>query len=140
MLYLASDHAGFDLKEKIVKHLKKNNIEFEDLGTNSRQSVDYPNYAKKLAEKIKDENDKGILICGSGIGMSIAVNRFKHIRGALCYDLLAVNLSRKHNDSNVLILPGRRFKTKIQYKKLIKEFLSVEFEGGRHLKRIEQLK
>ena len=139
MLYLASDHAGFELKEKVAQFLRKEKIEFEDLGTNSKDSVDYPVYAKKMAQNMIEKDDRGILICGSGIGMSIAINRFSHIRGALCYDTTAVELSRKHNNSNVLILAGRRRKTNLFYKRMINAFFKTEFEKGRHLKRVEQL-
>ncbi|PCM57380.1 ribose-5-phosphate isomerase, partial [Campylobacter sp. BCW_8712] len=105
-IYIASDHAGFELKEKICVFLKEKNIIFNDLGTNTCASCDYPDYAHLLAEKI-DKRSFGILICGSGIGISIAANRHKNIRCALCHESLSAELARRHNDANVLALGGR---------------------------------
>jgi len=139
MVLLASDHAGFELKENIKRFLKEKGIDFQDLGANSTESTDYPIYAKKMAELMKDDEYKGILICGTGIGMSIAVNRFSHIRGALCKDNNAVELSRKHNNSNVLILAGRDDYTKENYQSMVDIFLTTEFEGGRHQGRLDML-
>ncbi len=141
MIVLASDHAGFELKEKIKKYLAKQNLEFVDLGTTDTKSVDYPLYAKKMAEYIKNEKDaKGILICGTGIGMSIAINRYNFIRGALCKDTNTAKLSRQHNDANVLILAGRSKLTKLIYKKMVKTFLCTQFLGDRHQRRVDMLK
>ncbi len=138
MIFIASDHAGVNLKEKVKKYLSKLNLEFIDLGTNSTVSVDYPFYAKLLAENVlKAENGIGILICGTGIGMSIAVNRFKKIRGALCRTARNAYFSRLHNDANVLVLGGRDRMTCLNYKKIIKYFLNTHFEGGRHQRRID---
>lgn len=140
MIYLASDHAGFALKEKIKKHFDKQGLEYVDLGTTSDESVDYPIYAKKLANKVlEDENSKGILVCGTGIGMSIAVNRFKRIRGALCASVKNAYFARRHNNANVLIMGGRNKLMGFKYKKIINTFINTEFEGGRHKKRIELL-
>ena len=139
MVLLASDHAGFELKENIKRFLKEKGIDFQDLGTNSTESTDYPIYAKKMAELMKDDEYKGILICGTGIGMSIAINRFSHIRGALCKDNNAVELSRKHNNSNVLILAGRDDYAKENYQSMVNIFLTTEFEGGRHQGRLDML-
>ena len=105
-IVIASDHAGYKLKSSLIKHIS--NKSFIDLGTNSEKKVDYPDYAKKLVKQIKDKRYiKGILICGSGIGMSIAANRFKGIRASLCFTPEMAKLSRKHNDANILVLPGR---------------------------------
>lgn len=138
MIFVASDHAGVDLKDKIEKYLTKNGLEFVDLGTNTSVSVDYPFYAKLLAESVlKDEKNVGILICGTGIGMSIAVNRFPNIRGALCRTSKNAYFSRLHNNANVIVLGGRDKLTCFNYKKIIKTFLNTQFEGGRHQRRID---
>ena len=138
MIFIASDHAGVDLKDKVEKYLTKCELEFIDLGTNSTVSVDYPFYAKLLAENVlKNENAIGILICGTGIGMSIAVNRFSKIRGALCRTAKNAYFARRHNNANVLVLGGRDKLTQFGYKKIVKTFLSTQFEGGRHQRRID---
>ncbi len=137
-IYIASDHAGFDLKEILIKEFKKLNIEFIDLGTDSKESVDYPDFANKLSEKIKKDSDFGILICGSGIGISIAANRHKNIRAALCNSAKSAKLSRAHNNANVLCLGARLIKEKPAFS-ISKAFLSSEFEGDRHAKRVEKL-
>lgn len=140
MVILASDHAGYVLKEKVKDYLTKCGINYIDLGTNSEESVDYPIFANKMAETLKDDaKDFGILICGSGIGMSIAINRHKHIRGALCCDVNTATLARQHNNANVLILAGRNKKTNLRYKKMIDAFLNTNFEGGRHQRRVDML-
>ena len=117
-VYIASDHAGYALKQVIVKEfLSKEGINFQDLGTNSEKSVDYPKFAKKLSKKI-NKTSMGILICGSGIGVSISANRHKHIRASLCHNVNSARMTRKHNDSNVICLQGRPFvKKKILEKK-----------------------
>lgn len=136
MIYLASDHGGYLLKEKIKKYLSKMDIKFEDLGTNSIKSVSYVDFGKKLCEKVLENGEnKGILICKSGIGMSIVANRFKGIRAGLCYTTKASKLCREHNDCNVLVLNGKSF----LYKKMIKNFLFTPFAGGRHLERINSI-
>ena len=138
MIFVASDHAGVVLKEKVEKYLTKKKIEFVDLGTNSSVSVDYPFYAKLLAENvISAENNIGILICGTGIGMSIAVNRFAKIRGALCRTAKNAYYAKLHNNANVLILGGRDKLTCFNYKKIVNTFLTTQFEGGRHQRRID---
>ena len=112
-VYIASDHAGYALKETIVEdYLTKKNIKFIDLGTNSEESVDYPKFAKKLCKKI-NSSSIGVLICGSGIGVSISANRHKHIRASLCHDVKTAIITRKHNDSNVICLKGRPGKTEL---------------------------
>ncbi len=134
-IYIASDHAGFDMKTKLCNDFKT----FVDLGTNSNESVDYPDLAHKLTTKIsQNENSFGILICGTGVGMSIAANRKKGIRAALVTSSEVARLVRQHNDANVLVLPGR-FMEDQNAKKCVKIFLETEFEAGRHKKRIEKI-
>jgi len=136
MIYLASDHGGYNLKEKIKKYLEKLNKDFVDLGTNSIESVSYVDYAKTLCEVLlKEPENIGILICKSGIGMSIVANRYKGIRAGLCYNKTMAKLCRKHNDCNVLVLNGKEF----NYKAIVKNFLTTSFEGGRHLDRINSI-
>jgi ribose 5-phosphate isomerase B len=137
-IVIASDHAGFSLKESIKKELKKRNFKILDLGTkNENKSVDYPTYAKKLAKKINSKN-YGILVCGSGIGMSIASNRFKNVRSALANSINASKLSRQHNNANVICL-GSRVTSKKIATQCVLSFLSTEFEGGRHSRRVKLL-
>ncbi|HHX54959.1 MAG TPA: ribose 5-phosphate isomerase B [Clostridiales bacterium] len=108
MIGIGSDHGGYELKQEIMKHLKDRNIEYKDFGTNSMDSCDYPVYAKKVARAILDgECDKGILICGTGIGISITANRMKGIRAALCHDCFSAEATRSHNNANILALGGR---------------------------------
>jgi len=137
-IYIASDHAGFDLKSFLKESLAKN-FEIIDLGCNSAEiSVDYPDYAKILCKKINPNKDFGILICGSGIGVSIAANRFKNIRAALCFDEEVAKLSRLHNDANVLCL-GARFLNNQQSLKICQAFLKTNFEKGRHQIRLDKI-
>jgi len=136
MIYLASDHGGFKLKEKVKKYLERLNKDYIDLGTNSEDSVSYVDFAKLLCENcLKNSENKGILICKSGIGMSIVANRFKGIRAGLCYTKKASKLCRKHNDCNVLVLKGKA----LTYKGIVKNFLFTDFEAGRHLQRINSI-
>ena len=136
IIFIASDHAGFDLKKQILSSIKANLI---DLGVNNKDNVDYPDYAKKLVSKINStKNSKGILICGSGIGMSIAANRNKNIRAGLAFEPEIAKLMREHNDANVLVLPGR-FMNLQDILKCIENFLTANFEGGRHKERINKL-
>ena len=136
-IVIASDHAGYKLKSSLIKHIR--NKSFIDLGTNSEKKVDYPDYAKKLVKQIKDKRYiKGILICGSGIGMSIVANRFKGIRASLCFTPEMAKLSRKHNDANILVLPGRFIDVKTA-KLCIDKFINTNFDGNRHLKRIKKI-
>lgn len=138
-IYIAADHAGFSLKQFLIAELTKLGFTTVDLGCDSAEiSVDYPDFAKKLAQKIKNKNDRGILICGSGIGISIAANRFKHIRAALCTSIKLAKLSRAHNDANVICFGARIVSPKITLAS-IKAFLSTDFEDGRHRKRVEKL-
>ena len=137
-VYIASDHAGYPLKQVIVKEfLFKKGINFQDLGTNSEKSVDYPKFAKKLSKKI-NKTSMGILICGSGIGVSISANRHKHIRATLCHNVNSARMTRKHNDSNVICLQGRPFVKKKIFA-MLNAYFDTEFEEGRHTRRVEQL-
>ena len=141
MLYLGSDHAGYKLKEFLKKHLDKNKVKYSDLGTYSEESVDYPDYAYKVAGKVaKEKNAKGILVCGTGTGMVMAANKVKGIRAAVAYDRYSAEMSRAHNDANVLCLRGREvdFKTQI---KLTDIWLKTKFSNEpRHKRRIKKLK
>ena len=138
-IFLSSDHAGFELKEKVKIFLIGNNFEYEDLGCSSLEPVDYPDFAKLLSEKIKDKNNsKGILFCGTGIGISMAANRFPHIRAALCTSVEMASKSRKHNDANVLALGGRILEEKLALE-IVKEFLQTDFEAGRHSLRVDKI-
>ena len=135
-IFIASDHAGFELKEKLVNHYGSL---FNDLGTNNAESVDYPDYANNLVENInKTSNGKGILICGSGVGMSIAANRDPNIRAALAFNSKVAELVRQHNDANILVLPGRFINIQ-EAIKCVDNFLKTKFEGGRHKRRIEKI-
>ena len=136
---LASDHAGFKLKEEIKKFLIKKRKKVLDLGTKNTSSVDYPDYAHLLSKKIKkSENQFGILICGSGIGMSMAANKHKNIRAALCYDTKSTKLSRQHNNANVMTIGARLIKKNIALK-CVSTFLETDFNRGRHLRRIKKI-
>ena len=138
-IFLSSDHGGFELKEKVKSFLIDNNFEYEDLGCSSLEPVDYPDFAKLLSKKIKDKNDsKGILFCGTGIGISMAANRFPHIRAALCTSVEMASKSRKHNDANVLALGGRILEEKLALE-IVKEFLQTDFEAGRHSLRVDKI-
>ena len=137
-IYIASDHAGLALKDLIINdYLSKKDIDYVDLGTKSEASVDYPKFAKKLCNKITPKS-MGILICGSGIGVSISANRHSHIRASLCHNVGAAKMTRKHNDSNVICLQGRPFVKKNIFA-MLNAYFDTEFEEGRHLRRIKQL-
>ena len=137
-IYLASDHAGFDLKECIKKFLIKKNNKISDLGPKNKHSVDYPDYAHKLAKKIKKNNEYGILVCGSGIGMIMSANRHKNVRAALCYNVKSAKLSREHNNANVITVGARLTQKKIVLK-CITTFLATNFKKGRHLRRVKKI-
>ncbi len=135
---IANDHAGFELKQYLLNHLSSS-YEFVDLGCYSIESVDYPDYAHKLCKDLINNNiDKGVLICGSGNGINITANKYKEIRSALCWNAEIAELSRKHNDANVLTLPGR-YISQAEALKCVKVFMSTEFEGGRHLTRVNKI-
>ena len=136
---LASDHAGFKLKEEIKRFLIKKREKVLDLGTKNSQSVDYPDYAHLLSRKMRNgKNQFGILICGSGTGMSMAANKHKNIRAALCYDAKSTKLSRLHNNANVMTIGSRLIKKKVALK-CVSVFLRTEFDGGRHLRRVKKI-
>ena len=136
---IASDHAGYGLKEKIKDYLVNKSISVIDIGPFSDISVDYPDYAKKVSKRIlSQKSDVGILVCGSGTGMSITANKFKGIRAAQCYNKSSTILSREHNNSNIICLGSRmlKYKDAIKY---VTYFLSTKFKGGRHQKRINKI-
>ncbi len=136
---IASDHAGFKLKEMIKNYLIDRRVPIIDLGPFTDQSVDYPDFAKKLANRIKSEkSDVGILVCGSGTGMAISANKIKKIRAAVCYNLKSTRLSRQHNNANIIALGSRLTKKSLSLK-LVEVFLQTKFEGGRHLKRVKKI-
>ena len=137
-IIIGSDHAGFLVKEKIKAFLKKANIKLLDIGTFSEERVDYPDYAKKLALVVKKKSLFGILVCGSGIGVSIAANRIKKIRAAVCYNKKSASLARKHNNANVLCLGARLIDFK-NIKLIVNSFISTKFEKSRHLNRVRKL-
>ena len=136
---IASDHAGYKYKESIKNFLIHKNISIIDLGPLNESSVDYPDYAKKVANRIKSKkSDIGILVCGSGTGMAISANKIKGVRAAVCYNQLSTRLSRLHNNANIIAL-GSRLTKKKYISKLISIFLKTKFEGGRHLRRVKKI-
>jgi ribose 5-phosphate isomerase B len=138
-IFVSSDHAGFKLKEEIKSYLSKKKLSFQDLGPFNDDRVDYPDYAHKVAKKVKaNKSYVGILVCGSGMGMNIAANRHKNIRAAQCFNLKSTKLSRLHNDANIITL-GSRLLTKKLAINCVNTFLNTKFEGGRHLKRIKKI-
>lgn len=140
MIIIGSDHAGYRLKESIKKYLVESGEVFEDLGTYSEDSCDYPIFAERVAKSIADgEGVKGILICGSGIGVSIAANKVKGVRAALCMNSELAEMSRRHNDANILCLAARYTDLR-EAKNMVKIFLNTGFEGGRHQRRVKEIK
>ena len=138
-IFISSDHAGFKLKETIKDYLRNKKVKFEDLGPKDDSSVDYPDYAHKVARKVKSrKSNVGILVCGSGTGMNIAANKHKNIRAAQCFNLKSTKLSRLHNDANIITL-GSRLITKKNAMKFISVFLNTKFDGGRHLRRVKKI-
>ena len=136
---IASDHAGFNLKEQIKDYLINKSVSIFDLGPYQNKSVDYPDYAKKLAKRIKyKKSDIGILVCGSGTGMAISANKIKGIRAAVCYNPMSTRLSRQHNNANIIALGSRLTKKSLSLK-LVEIFLKTKFEGGRHLRRVKKI-
>ena len=138
-IFISSDHAGYDLKEQIKKKFSKK-FKFQDLGTyTSEVSVDYPKYAHKLCKKVSNNSkNMGILVCGSGLGMSMAANRHKKIRAAVCYSVKNTKLSRLHNNANIITLGSRLTKKNIAFK-CLEVFIKTKFEGGRHKKRVKKI-
>jgi ribose 5-phosphate isomerase B len=138
-IFISSDHAGFKLKETIKDYLRNKKVKFEDLGPKDDSSVDYPDYAHKVARKVKSrKSNVGILVCGSGTGMNIAANKHKNIRAAQCFNLKSTKLSRLHNDANIITL-GSRLITKKNALKFVSVFLNTKFEGGRHSRRVKKI-
>ncbi|MCJ8276820.1 MAG: ribose 5-phosphate isomerase B [Bdellovibrionales bacterium] len=137
-IFIASDHAGFPLKEKVINFLKNKAFNVEDIGPSTEDRVDYPDYASKVCELIDDESKRGVLICGSGQGMAMRANKYSHIRAALCWDSSSAQLSRQHNNANVLCM-GARLLTEDTILQITEDFFTVEFEGGRHQNRVEKI-
>ncbi len=137
---IASDHGGFSLKEEIIRSLRARNLDIVDLGNHGTESVDYPDYALKVAELVSEgKAERGILLCGTGIGMSIVANKFKGVRAAVVMDDYTARMSREHNDANILCLGGRVQKPK-QAVALVRIWLETSFEGGRHENRLEKIR
>ena len=139
IIAIAADHAGLELKSALVGELKARGHDVIDLGTHSAESVDYPDFADALAAALREgKADRGVLICGTGVGISIAANRHRGVRAALCHDATTARLARQHNDANVLVLGGRLTGMEVA-KDCLKVFLDTAFEGGRHAKRVAKL-
>ncbi|WP_445665796.1 ribose 5-phosphate isomerase B [Fodinibius sp. AD559] len=136
---IASDHAGFEAKEKVKTWLEEMDHMPVDFGTHSDESVDYPDFAVQVAEKVNDgEHEKGILICGSGQGMCMTANKYKNVRAALVYDDKSAEMTRQHNNANILCLPGRELSDE-NLKKIVKIWLNTDFDGGRHERRVNKI-
>jgi len=139
MLAVASDHGGFALKQEIMAHLRERGLAFEDLGTYSEESCDYPVYAEKLGRAVAaGKYELGIAICGTGAGISIAANKIRGVRAALCGDCFTAEYARRHNDANILALGGRVMGPELA-KRIVDTFLAAPFEGGRHSRRVAQI-
>lgn len=139
MIPIGSDHAGYPLKEALKKMLDDRGVEYIDMGTHSTDSVDYPDFAKMVAEKVHDGTyDRGILVCGSGEGVCITANRYPNVRAALVWQPEVAVTSRTHNDANILCLPGRFMDEKVA-EEVLDIFLNTAFEGGRHTRRVEKM-
>jgi len=138
-ILIASDHAGFELKEKLERTLGELGFDVEDLGTDSAQSTDYADYAHPLAQQVSEGKVKrGVLMCGTGLGMSYTANRYPHVRAAIAWTPEIAKLAREHNDANVLVLPAR-FIDDAQAKEILAAWLNTPFEGGRHARRVEKI-
>lgn len=137
---IASDHAGYDLKHRILTYLSEQKIAWDDLGTDGHDSVDYPDYAAQAASLVSEGVVKrGILVCGTGVGMSITANKFPGVRAALCHNLETAEASRRHNDANILVLGGRVLE-KTKALSILKTWLNTPFDGGRHQRRIDKIR
>ncbi len=137
---IGSDHAGLDLKIEVISVVKALGYEVHDHGTNAAQSVDYPDFGEKVSDAVsKGDADRGILICGTGIGMSIVANKFSNIRAALCNELFSAKMSRLHNDANILVLGGRIIGKDLA-KEIVQTWMTTPFEGGRHSNRLEKIR
>ena len=138
-IFISSDHAGYKLKELIKDYFNKKKISYNDLGPENDKKVDYPDYAHKVAKRVKkNKNHVGILVCGSGTGMNMAANKHKNIRAAQCFNAKSTKLSRLHNDANIITLGSRLISKKNAFK-FIKIFLNTKFDGGRHLRRVKKI-
>jgi ribose 5-phosphate isomerase B len=136
---IGCDHAGVELKRELISLLDKLHIGYIDYGTNSSESVDYPDFGEKVSEAVSSGDvEKGILICGTGIGMSIVANKFTGVRASLCNELFTARMSRLHNDANILVIGGRVVGIDLA-KEIVKTWVSTSFEGGRHLRRLEKI-
>ena len=139
MIGLASDHAGFELKQFVKQYLEEKGCEYKDYGTYSEESCDYPDYAHALANGMAEgECERGIAICGSGEGISMTLNKHQHIRAALVWTPVIAQLTRQHNDANVLVMPGR-FISQEEAREIMDAFFATEFEGDRHVRRIAKI-
>jgi ribose 5-phosphate isomerase B len=139
-LAIASDHGGFDLKKEILSFLKQKNIEAADLGPENTVSVDYPDYAVKVAEAVSTGRaDAGLLLCGTGVGMCIAANKFKNVRAAVVEDIFSAKMAKEHNNANILCLGGRVVDAK-KAKELVAVWLDTKYEGGRHDRRLDKIR
>ena len=138
-IFISSDHAGFKLKEAIKSYLSNKKLSFTDMGPFKKSRVDYPDFAHKVAQRVKlNKNNVGILVCGSGMGMNIAANKHKNIRAAQCFNIKSTKLSRLHNDANIITLGSRLISKKNAFK-FVKIFLNTKFDGGRHLRRVRKI-
>jgi ribose 5-phosphate isomerase B len=138
-IIIGSDHAGYQMKERVIAHLHDQGIEVEDAGTHGEESVDYTDYGKAVAGKVSDGSfERGILICGTGLGMSMVANRFHGVRAALANDLFSAIMSRRHNNSNVLVMGGRLIGDTLAMQ-LVDTWIETPFEGGRHQRRVEKM-
>lgn len=136
---IGSDHAGFELKEKIKQLLTSKDIEVQDFGTNSTESVDYPDYAHPTANAVENKDaDLGILLCGSGNGIAMTANKHQNIRAAICWTTELAELARQHNDANILVLPARFISEELGLK-IVEAYLNTDFEGGRHQRRVDKI-
>lgn len=139
IIAIASDHAGYKLKDAIIKHFEKKGYDFKDFGTHSEESVDYPDFAHELAQSIdRKEYERGIAICGSGNGISMAANKHQRVRAAICWNAEIAKLARSHNDANVCSLPAR-YVSQEKAQEIVDTFLNTDFEGGRHQRRVEKI-
>ncbi len=139
MIFIASDHGGLELKQAVCELLKQRGADFTDCGTNDSASVDYPDYAAKVASAVSSGQAKaGILICGTGIGMSIAANKFRGVRAALVHDEFTAQMAKEHNNANILVMGGRVLSQDVG-KKLVEIWLDTDYEGGRHQNRLDKI-
>ncbi|OEU48241.1 MAG: ribose 5-phosphate isomerase B [Desulfobacterales bacterium C00003060] len=138
-IIIGADHAGYSMKEQVKAHLQKQGVQVEDAGTHSKESVDYTDYGKKVARKVSDGTfERAILICGTGLGMSMVANRFRGVRAALANDLFSAIMSRRHNDSNILVMGGRLIGDMLALQ-LVDTWLDTPFDEGRHKRRVEKM-